>query len=43
MDWPSLISTMRGIGVKLFVLEHDKPSDASRFVRRSMATLATWN
>ena len=43
MDWASLISTMRGVGVKLFVLEHDKPSNAERFVRRSMATLAAWN
>ena len=43
MDWGQLVPAMRSIGVKLFVLEHDKPNDAVRFVRRSMATLTSWN
>lgn len=43
MNWAALLPAMRTIGVNLFVLEHDKPSDAARFVRRSMATLKSWN
>lgn len=36
MDWKALTSALRGIGVDLFVMEHDKPSDAARFARRSI-------
>ncbi len=43
MSWAKLLPAMRTAGVNLFVLEHDKPLDAARFVRRSMATLNTWN
>lgn len=39
MDWPSLIQALRGAGVDLFVLEHDKPSDVARFATRSLAAL----
>lgn len=37
MDWPALTNALRGVGVDLFVLEHDKPSDATRFATRSIA------
>lgn len=36
MDWPALTAALRGAGVDLFVMEHDKPSDAARFARRSI-------
>lgn len=42
MNWAALVPVMREIGVKLFVLEHDKPNDPARFVRRSMDTLSSW-
>lgn len=37
MDWPRLTAVLRHAGCDLFVLEHDNPSDAGRFARRSMA------
>jgi sugar phosphate isomerase/epimerase len=43
MDWKTLLPAMRNAGTRLFVLEHDRPSDAARFARRSMATLVNWN
>ncbi|WGW05568.1 sugar phosphate isomerase/epimerase family protein [Tropicibacter oceani] len=36
MDWAGIMSALRGAGVDLFVMEHDKPSDATRFARRSI-------
>lgn len=36
MDWAGITSALRGAGVDLFVMEHDKPSDAKRFATRSI-------
>ncbi|WP_136439439.1 sugar phosphate isomerase/epimerase family protein [Pacificoceanicola onchidii] len=36
MDWAGLMTALRGAGVELFVMEHDKPSDAARFATRSI-------
>lgn len=37
MDWATLYGALRDAGVDLFVMEHDKPSDISRFASRSIA------
>lgn len=42
MDWPALMTALRRAGVDLFVMEHDKPSDANRFAKRSIATFKTF-
>lgn len=42
MDWPAIMKALRGIGVDLFVMEHDKPSDATRFATRSIAAFKTF-
>lgn len=39
MDWPAILAALKGVGVDLFVMEHDKPSDASRFATRSIAAI----
>ncbi|WP_425099536.1 sugar phosphate isomerase/epimerase family protein [Tropicibacter sp. S64] len=36
MDWAGLTTALRGAGVDLFVMEHDKPSDVTRFATRSI-------
>ena len=36
MDWPALISALKKVDCKLFVLEHDNPNDDARFARRSI-------
>ena len=35
MDWKDMWDFCRGLGARWMVLEHDKPSDAPRFARRS--------
>lgn len=35
MDWKGLTAALRDAGVDLFVIEHDKPSDAQRFAVRA--------
>ncbi len=35
MDWQDMWAFCRGLGARWMVLEHDKPSDAPRFARRS--------
>lgn len=43
LDWKSLIGTIRAkTKAKYFVAEHDKPSDASRFARRSIESVKKW-
>lgn len=37
MDWPGLMRALRGAGVDIFVMEHDKPNDATRFAQRAIA------
>ncbi|WP_425070257.1 sugar phosphate isomerase/epimerase family protein [Sagittula sp. S175] len=36
LDWKGIMAALRGAGVDLFVMEHDKPSDAQRFASRSI-------
>ena len=42
LDWSALMAALRGIGVDLFVAEHDKPSDVTRFASRSIASIRTF-
>jgi sugar phosphate isomerase/epimerase len=36
MDWKGLMAALKGSPVKVFVMEHDNPSDAARFAERSL-------
>jgi len=43
LDWKKLLADARAkTRAAYFVLEHDKPSDAIRFARRSMDTLLSF-
>lgn len=42
MDWKAIMAALRGIGVDLFVMEHDKPSDVDRFAARSIDAFRTF-
>lgn len=37
LDWAGLTAALRAAGTDVFVMEHDKPSDATRFAQRSIA------
>lgn len=41
LDWPTYMDALRGAGVEIFVMEHDKPADVERFARRSFDTFKT--
>ena len=41
MDWKALKSALDGVGVDIFVMEHDNPSDVERFARRAIETFRT--
>lgn len=41
MDWAAIHAALQGVGVDHYVLEHDNPSDDTRFATRSIATLQT--
>ena len=43
LDWTALLAAMREVGITLFVVEHDRPSDVARFARRARDTVASWN
>ncbi len=44
LDWKTLLETAKKkTKVKYFVAEHDKPSDAMRFARRSADSVKKWN
>lgn len=43
LDWKTLLAAMHAAGCKLFVVEHDLPSDVARFARRARETVAGWN
>lgn len=38
VDWPKIMSALRAIGVRHFVMEHDNPKDHARFAARSIAS-----
>ncbi|TYC64426.1 sugar phosphate isomerase/epimerase [Rhodobacterales bacterium] len=42
MDWNGIMAALRKAGVDLFVMEHDKPSDAARFAKRSIEAFRTY-
>ena len=42
LDWAALVAAMQGIGVKLLVVEHDKPNDVARFARRAAEAVSRW-
>lgn len=42
MDWPAIMAALRSGNVDLFVMEHDKPSDASRFAKRSIESFKAY-
>lgn len=37
VDWAGLVAALGGTPAKVFVMEHDNPSDDARFARRSLA------
>lgn len=39
MDWATIAAALKAANVPRFILEHDNPSDAERFARRSLATV----
>lgn len=39
MDWAKLWQHSAAAGCTLFIAEHDKPSDAARFCRRSFVAM----
>lgn len=39
VDWAGLMAALRAAGCKLFVIEHDNPSDHRRFAARSFAAI----
>ena len=43
MDWVPIKAALDRAGVEHFVLEHDKPSDPSRFAKRSLDTVTAWS
>jgi sugar phosphate isomerase/epimerase len=44
LDWKSLLATAKQkTKAQYFVMEHDKPSDALRFARRSIESVKKWN
>lgn len=42
LDWNRILPAMKSAGAKLFVAEHDNPSDVERFARRARAAVAEW-
>lgn len=42
LDWTAIMAALSDVGVDLFVLEHDKPSDVARFARRSIETFRSF-
>lgn len=42
LDWARLMPALREIGVELFVMEHDNPSDDRRFATRALAAAKSY-
>jgi sugar phosphate isomerase/epimerase len=43
LDWKQLIADAKAnTKAKFYVMEHDKPSDAIRFAKRSIASVKHW-
>lgn len=41
VDWPGLMTALRAADVDLFIMEHDNPSDNTRFATRSIEAFRT--
>ena len=42
MNWAGITQALRDAGTDLFIMEHDKPSDATRFAKRSIAAFRSY-
>jgi len=42
LDWAALMASLRDTAARLFIMEHDNPSDDERFARRSIAAAKTY-
>jgi sugar phosphate isomerase/epimerase len=42
MDWPAILAELAAQGIDHWVVEHDNPSDHTRFARRSLETVKGW-
>ncbi len=42
MDWKAIMAALQAAGVDLFVMEHDKPNDATRFATLSIEAFASF-
>lgn len=42
LDWARLLPAMRATAARWWIVEHDRPSDADRFARNSIATFKSW-
>ena len=42
MDWVKLLAALKKTTCKLFVVEHDKPSDVARFAKNARDEVAKW-
>lgn len=42
LDWPQITKALRSIGVDVFVMEHDNPSDLNRFASRAISSFRSF-
>ncbi|OED36467.1 hypothetical protein AB833_28090 [Chromatiales bacterium (ex Bugula neritina AB1)] len=42
LDWQQILPELKSIDVEHYVVEHDNPSDLTRFAQRSIATVQGW-
>lgn len=42
LDWARLVPAMRATAARWWIVEHDRPTDADRFARNSIATFKSW-
>ena len=42
LDWARLLLAMNATPARLYVLEHDNPTDDARFAARSFAAVSSW-
>ncbi|MHA1548471.1 MAG: sugar phosphate isomerase/epimerase family protein [Alphaproteobacteria bacterium] len=42
LDWAALMASLRDTAARLFIMEHDNPSDDERFARRSITAAKTY-
>ena len=42
LDWPALTAALQAKGVDLFIMEHDNPSDMTRFASNSILAFKSY-